>query len=239
MDEVRIKALERKEVGTSQARGLRSNEYIPAVVYGKGFNRLVKIEEKNLKYLKQHHFSENVIITLEVEKDGKVEKIPTLLKDYQIHAVRENILHLDFVKVSMKKRVQVEVPVETTGDAKGVKEGGALEHVLWHVQVECLPMDIPEKIVLDISGLGINQSLHVSDIKIEGNFKILNEPEDVVLAIVPPAKVEEPEQEVSEEAEEPEVLKEKTAKEETEDAKQQSEEAKPKEQAKAEEKKEA
>lgn len=210
MEEVKIKALVREEKGTSQSRALRREDFIPAVVYGKGENILLKIDRKGLKYLRQHHFSENVIFSLEVDRKGEADGIPVLLKDYQLDPLTENIIHLDFIKVSMEEKVSVEVPVEIKGEAKGVKEGGGvLEHLLWQVKVECLPKDIPESIIVDVSDLEIGDSLHVEDLNVSEGVKILTSSKEVVVAITAVVEEEAEAEESEEIAEEPEVIKEK------------------------------
>ena len=217
MEEVKIKALVREERGTSESRSLRRKDLIPAVVYGKGENLLLKIGRKGLKYLRQHHFSENVIFSLEVDSKGEDGGIPVLLKDYQLDPLTEKIIHLDFIKVSMEEKVSVEVPVEIKGESKGVKEGGGvLDHLLWQVKVECLPKDIPESIVVDVSDLEVGDSLHVEDLNVSEGVKILTSSKDVVLAVTSAVEEEAEEEALEETSEEPEVIKEKKDKDEEE-----------------------
>jgi len=225
MEEVKIKALVREERGTSKSRALRREGLIPAVVYGKGENLLLKIDRKGLKYLRQHHFSENVIFSLEVDREGESGGIPVLLKDYQLGPLTEKIIHLDFIKVSMEEKVSVEVPVEIKGEAKGVKEGGGvLEHLLWQVKVECLPKDIPESIIVDVSDLEIGDSLHVEDLNAADGVKVITSAKDVVVALTAVVEEEAETEEPGETAGEPEVMKEKKDK---------SEEQKPSSESKA------
>lgn len=233
MEEVKIKAILREERGTSKSRALRREKFVPAVAYGKDANYVIKIERKELKYLRQHHFSENVIINLEISNHKKSEVITVLLKDYQLNPVTEEIIHLDFIKVSMKEKIAVEVPIEIKGEAAGVKSGGSLERVLWNIKVECLPKDIPESIVVDVSNLNIGDSIHVEDLsQIEG-VEFLTEPKEVVVNVAAPVKEEEIVEAAEEAAEEPEVIKEKPKEEEKEEG---AKEEKPKEKQKDKEK---
>ena len=217
MEEVKIKVLSREEKGTSKAKSLRRHDFVPAVVYGKGMNLALKIDKKELKYLKQHRFSENIIINLEISDTNNSENIPVLLKDYQLNPLTEEVIHLDFIKVSMEEKITVEIPVEVKGEPKGVKAGGVLAHTLWKIEVECLPKDIPESIVIDVSDLEIGHSIHVEDLKVPEGVEILTDAEDVVVTVAAPVKEEEivPEEEV---VKEPEVTKEKPKEESQEEA---------------------
>jgi len=227
MEEVKIKALIKQERGTSKAKALRRENFVPAIVYGRGVNLSLKIEKKELKYLKQHHFSENIIINLEINNGTTEETIPVLLKDYQLNPLTEEVIHLDFIKVSMEEKVTVEVPVEVKGEAKGIKLGGVLERPLWNVEVECLPRDIPENIIVDISDLDIGHSIHIADLKVPEGVEITADPKEVVASITAPIKEEEIVEE-AEVVEEPEVVKEKPK----EEAEEESGQEKPKEKSK-------
>ena len=217
MEEIKIKALAREETGTSEAKKLRRSKFIPGIVYGKDINTLIKIEKSELKYLKAHHFSENILINLEIKNKENSQNIPVLLKDYQLSPLTEEIIHLDFIKVSLEEKVAVEVPLEIKGVPKGVKAGGVLERILWNLKVECLPKDIPESIVVDVSELDIGDSIHVEDLVLPSGVIALTEPKEVVVTVLAPMKEEEvvPEEEA---VEEPEVIKEKP-KEEKESSK--------------------
>ena len=228
MEEVKIKALMRKERGTSRAKALRRQNFIPAIVYGRVVNLTLKIDKKELKYLKQHHFSENIIINLEITNGANPEIIPVLLKDYQSNPLTEEVIHLDFIKVSMEEKVTVEVPVEVKGEAKGLKLGGSLDHPLWKIEVECLPKDIPESITVDVSDLDIGHSIHVEDLEVPEGVEILTDSKEVVVTITAPVK----EEEIIEEAEvikEPEVVKEKPKEEVEEEPREEKSKEKSKE----------
>ena len=212
MEEVKIKAYKREERGTAKSRLLRRGKVVPAVVYGQGINMAIKIDEQELKYLRQHHFSENIIINLEIADDSGNESVPVLLKDFQRNPLNEEVIHLDFIKVSMKEKVTVEIPVEVKGEAKGVKAGGTLEHALWKIEVECLPGDIPESLAIDVTELDIGHSIHVGDIQAPQGVEILTSTTEVVVTIA--ALVAEEEAAVEEETvAEPEVVREKAAQE--------------------------
>ncbi|MCD6134030.1 MAG: 50S ribosomal protein L25 [Candidatus Omnitrophica bacterium] len=190
---------------------LRQKGYIPAVVYSKDFNLLIKITKDKLNFLLSHAFSENKIIDLDI-KDK--ETFPVLLKELQRHPLTEEVIHCDFLRVSMDKKIKVNIPLSIQGEAKGVKEGGVLEVFLHEIEVECLPQDIPSQIEVDISKLEIGKSVHIRDINLPPKVKSLAAAEEVVLSIVSPQKEEETETETEEAAPEPEVIKEKPKTEE-------------------------
>ena len=96
-----------------------------------------------------------------------------LLKAYQLNPLTEQVIHLDFIKVSMKEKIAVEIPVEVKGEPMGVKSGGSLEHVLWNIRVECLPKDIPENIIVDVTELDIADSIHVGELQVPPGVKVL------------------------------------------------------------------
>jgi large subunit ribosomal protein L25 len=209
MEEIKIKVAVREDRGTAHAKSLRRQDLIPAVVYGKGLNLALTIEKKELKYLRQHHFSENVILNLEIADKKGSKKVPTLLKDYQLNPLTDEVLHLDFIRVSMTEKVEVEVPVEIKGEPKGVKEGGSLERVLWNIRVKCLPKDIPKNITIDVADLDIGDSIHVSDLGLPSGVEFVSEATEVVVTVAAPVKEEEIVEAAEAPAEEPEVIKEK------------------------------
>ena len=161
------------------------------------------------------HGLENVVINLRIknDKDKKDRLHSCLIKQIQYHPVREDIIHVDFNEISLTEEIKVNVPVAAKGEPIGVKqEGGSLEHILWEIEVECLPMNIPQEIEVEVSKLNMNDSIHVKDIKFPAGVKVLTDPEAVVLSVVAPIKEEEiapVEGAEGEELQEPEVIKEK------------------------------
>jgi len=157
---------------------------------------------------------ENAILTLKIKNAKKAQKKACLIKEIQYHPVHGNILHVDFYEVSLTKAIKVNVPVVTKGEAQGVKQdGGSLEHILWEIEVECLPTNIPKQIEVDVTSLKIGDSLHVKDLTIPENVKVLNDPEATVVAVSAPVKEEVAVEAVEGESPaEPEVIKEKKEK---------------------------
>ena len=205
----------RKEKGKERVKKLRRKGFIPGVVYSKNFNLLIKVPKEGLKELKAIHFSESVLIEMEIEdynQDGKI--LPVLIKDVQYHPLKEEVLHIDFFKVSLKEKIRTKVPLVLKGEPEGVKLGGVLEQLLWEVEIEVYPTDIPEKIEVDVASLNIGSSLHIGDLELPPKIKILESKETPIVTLV--AKKEEEEVPAEEEEVVPEVVKEKKEKKEEE-----------------------
>ncbi len=175
---------------------------------------------------------ENVIISLKAGDKTRT----VIVKDLQTDPVRGDLLHVDLYQISLKERLKASVPIEVRGEAPGVKEGGILQHRLREIEVECLPTEIPEFIPVDVSGLSIGDSLHVKDLRVTGDLKILADGEESVISVVPPTVEEVAPPTPEEVAAEPEVIGEEkeAVPEEAEEAKKtpapppkEAEEAKP------------
>jgi large subunit ribosomal protein L25 len=123
-----------------------------------------------------------------------------MVKELQLHPVSRNFLHIDFYEVAMDRKIMVNVPITTTGKAKGVETGGILQIIRRELEVQCFPLDVPESIEIDITDLDIGDSIHVGDIALQREIEFLGEENFTVVTVVSP-KIEE-EEEVVEEAEE-------------------------------------
>ena len=171
---------------------IRREGFIPAIVYGGHKKPLgIKIREHDFIHLLHTIHGENIMIELRISRDGKEKKELAILKEVQRDPLMNRIIHADFLRVSLKETLEVEVPVVPVGEAKGVKEGGILEIILRHIRVEALPQDLPEHLEVDISNLEVGDTLHVGDITPPPGVKILTHPEETILTIVPPRVVEE------------------------------------------------
>ncbi|MFA5362450.1 MAG: 50S ribosomal protein L25 [Candidatus Omnitrophota bacterium] len=212
MEEIFLEVDPRQEVGRGKVKDLREQGFIPGVVYSGGKEAVsVKLARRKFMQLLHEHRLENMIINVKVKGDDKEKGRPCMIKEMQHDPVHEHILHIDFVEVSLTKVIKVNVPVMTKGESAGVKqEGGSLEHILWEIEVECLPTKIPQNVEIDISKLKIGDSVFIKDIGFPPEVKVLNDPDAIVLTISAPMKVEEPaEVAEGEEKKEPEVIKEK------------------------------
>lgn len=213
MEKVYLNANIRNEVGKGAVKKLRNMNIIPAVVYEKGEKAIsLKLLKKDLFKILHTSAGENVIINLTVTVNGESEDKTVIIKEIQHNPVKGDILHVDFNKISLTQTLTVNVPIEARGEPVGVKEGGILEHILWEIEVECLPTDIPEKIEVDVSNLGIGDSIFVKNLSIPKDVKILSNTEAIILSIKHPV-VEKVEEKVEEEIAEPEVIREKKVEE--------------------------
>src|SRR5436309_6123741 len=183
MAEIVINATNRADRGKNAARRLRRKGLVPGVVYGgKGENLSVAVDPKALQRVLRSEAGRNAILKLSIADHGSSNAI---LKNWQVDPVKENFLHADFFRIAMDVAIRVTVPIHTTGEARGVKvDAGILELVVRAIQVECLPGDIPERIDVDVSDLGINQSLRVSDLQVPAKVKVLEAPDQVVVHVV-------------------------------------------------------
>jgi large subunit ribosomal protein L25 len=185
------------------------------VVYGGGGPVIpVTVDPEGIHQVLHSESGQNAIFTLNVRG-----KVPTraMIRDWQSEPVRGGLLHVDLVRIVLDTKLHLKVPIHVTGEPKGVKlEGGIFEFVVREVDVECLPDDIPEAIVVDVTALGVGQGLRVSDLPIGPKVKVLTDPNRVVAHVVT-IKVEEekPEEVVAEGTPaEPEVIRKGKAEEE-------------------------
>ena len=192
MEKLLIKADMRAEKGKSVAKRLRKEGRIPAVLYGREVDPLaisiaIKDWEKLGKQLKR-----NVILNMEVHGlKKKAEHRPVMIKYVQKSVLKNEILHIDFLQVSMERTVEVEIPIHLIGRSKGEANDGIVDQHLRSIKVECLPTQIPEKIEIDITDLDIGDSYHVSEISIPG-VKLLEHSDVAVITIIPPTVEEKP-----------------------------------------------
>ncbi len=212
MEEISLEAELREGTGRAKVKDLKEAGFLPGIVYSQGKDAIsVKISRSILLKLMHQHRLENTVINLKI-KDGKLAKGRScLVKEIQHNPVSEEIIHVDFNEISLTKAIKVNVPVETVGEAVGVKkEGGSLENLLWEIEVECLPTSIPKNIQVNIATLKMGEAIHVKDLVLPEGLKVLNDPTAVVLHVIAPMKEEAPAEAIEGEVkQEPEVIKEK------------------------------
>jgi len=195
MSQVVLSARSRQNNGSGAARKIRRAGRIPAVLYGRS-GKAVSIDLDALEFVNGvKGISESTIVKVEV--DGK--PYDAFVKDTQRNIIDGNILHVDFYEVESGVLLRARVTIQLKGNAAGVRDGGILEFPLHEIEVECLPQDLPERIELDISGLGANQSIHVREIPLAESIRVLSSPDQVV-ALVKFAKEEVEETPAAEEA---------------------------------------
>jgi large subunit ribosomal protein L25 len=183
MAEIVVSAKTRTDRGKNAARRLRREGFVPGVVYGgKEDNVAVAVDPKALQKVLRSEAGRNSILKLDIANAGATNAI---LKSWQVDPIKESFLHADFYRIAMDVAIRVTVPIHVTGEARGVKvDAGILELIMREIEVECLPGDIPERIDIEVSDLGINGALRVSDLVAPAKVKILEGAEQVVVHVV-------------------------------------------------------
>ena len=205
-----LTAVPRAQRGKGVARKLRAAGRVPAVVYGHGEEtRSLTVDAHELERLFAQIHKENTIINLRIEGGAEIR---ALVREVQAHPFRGNILHVDFYQIHAGERITVEVPIVLTGTPEGVKLGGMLQHALDGLEIRCLPDQIPNEIRLDVSHLGIGDSVHVGDLTVPAGIELLVDEERTVCSVIAPTVVtaEAPAEGVEPEAAapaEPEVIR--------------------------------
>ena len=201
-ERVKLQVSEREQRGSRDARRLRKAGFIPGVLYGKGKGSYaIAVPERDLRRVLTGQGGLHAILDVVVE--GKNTTHASILKDYQQDPIRGHISHIDLQEVRLDQPIQASVTVQLVGEPVGVKEGGVLSQVQREVNVEALPMEIPEHIDLDVSGMAIGDTLRLVDLSPMEGVTYLDDPEETVLASVAlPAREVEPEPEEGVEGEE-------------------------------------
>jgi large subunit ribosomal protein L25 len=192
MKSVPLNAFPRTLGRRAGAKKLRSEGRIPAVIYG-GTDKpqSVEINSREIGDLIHHSVSENLLVDLAIKDDTKPKRL-ALVQEVQHHPLSGLVLHVDFHEVSPTEKVTIMVPVETTGEAAGVKNsGGVLEHVLFKLKVRALPKDLPEQVMIDVSALELNKTIHIGEIKAPEGVEILGDKNIPVVSVAVPRAEEE------------------------------------------------
>jgi len=187
MKSVALNAFPRTLGRRAGSKTLRASGRIPAVIYGK-LNPPQSLEINSLDIRDVIHgaASENVLLNLTVQGDAKPNRL-AIIQEIQHHVLSNQLLHLDLHEVAENEKVILTVPVDSVGEALGVKTGGGtLEHVLFKLKVRALPKDLPESLVVDVSHLEIGQAIHIGDIKPPPGVEILGDKHISVLAVAAP-----------------------------------------------------
>src|SRR5437762_3631875 len=213
MKSVALNAFPRSLGRRAGAKKLRADGRIPAIIYGRQAQpQNLEVSAKEMETLIHHSVSENLLVDLAVKDDPRPQRL-ALVQEVQHHALSGKVLHVDFHEVAENEKVTVMVPVDTIGEAVGVKtEGGVLEHVLFKIKVRALPKDLPEQITVDVSHLSIGQAIHLGDIKAPQGVELLGDKKISVIAVAAPRTEEEEAAEAAEAAAAPgevEMIKEK------------------------------
>ena len=186
-----LTAEKRTEKGKNACNRVRSRGYIPAVVYSHGESESIQVPRKEFSNLFHGHVSESVLIGLNYADGSGPKDQKVIVKDYQLDPVTDDVIHLDFYKVTTGEKLQTMVPVIITGTSKGERMGGILETLERELMIECLPSDLPEKFEIDVTDLEIGRSIHVKDLSVTGSVKFLVDAERVIVAVLAPKAVKE------------------------------------------------
>jgi large subunit ribosomal protein L25 len=184
MPEIVVSAEKRTEKGKNVNRRLRVAGRIPGVVYGgKSQPEAIAVSPKDISAVLRSASGENTLFDLDL--GGTRRKV--ILKEYQIEPIKGRLLHADFYEVALDKKLEVSVHIEVTGTPVGVKvQGGILDFVTRELEIECLPTEIPDKIVVDVSELELGKHIRVSDLKLSDKLTVLTEPDIVIVHVVAP-----------------------------------------------------
>ncbi len=206
MEKRKLKVKLRDRTGKEYVKKLRKNGVLPAVLYGPHLKKSLPLEVdiKELRsFLSQSDKAK--IITLEITDQKTDKQHNVIIKDSQWDLITGDLQHLDFYAVTRGETVTTTVPISFVGKSQGEKIGGIVEHLVRELDLECLPKDLPSIIEVDITPLGLGDSLSVGDVKVPSGIKVLTHPQEVVVSVVLPAK-EEVKVEEKEAVEEVEVV---------------------------------
>src|SRR6059036_1079742 len=177
----------REAVGKGVARTLRQQGKIPGVLYGQGECISLTIDPAEIRKVLHSESGSNTLLNVRIAKGGKEIQRTAMLRDYQLDPVTGAILHADLFEIAMDKPIRVRVPVAVTdGTPVGVAEGGILQHNMRELLVECLPREIPAHILVDPTPLKINQGIHVKEVTVPPNVRILDDPDRMVVSVAAP-----------------------------------------------------
>ena len=198
MDAISIQIKIKEDCGSRIARKYRKSGLIPAILYGHKQESLMFLLDKK-EFIKTLN-SGVKMVSLKWNSSEET----ALIKDVQFDTFGKEILHIDFVRIALTEKVTTQVPIVLYGTSQGVKEGGILDHSMKEVEVECLPTEIPKEIRINVSELKVKDSLHMKDIELPPNVKVLENPDAIVVSVH--FAVEEKEVPEEELVAEPEVL---------------------------------
>ncbi|HWN67544.1 MAG TPA: 50S ribosomal protein L25/general stress protein Ctc [Haliangium sp.] len=179
----------RNKTGKGVSRKLRSQGRLPGILYGSQMQPIsVDFDGRTFRGSLDPARRQNTVLDLTIEDDGQpAQKLAVMVKDYQIHPIRREVTHVDFVAVDLTREVTVQVPLVFTGKAKGLTDGGVMHVVMHDLQIRCKPSDIPNQIELDIADMGVGDVLHVSDLKLPAGITASMPPRLTVITCAAPS----------------------------------------------------
>jgi large subunit ribosomal protein L25 len=203
-DNVDLQAREREGRGKNDARRLRRQGMIPAVLYsdgGENDNAVLAIPTKTVDYTLQH-YGDNALYDLSI---GGGSSSTARVVDVQRDPVSGRLVHVDFASVNMRERIVVTVPLSVAGteESPGVSEGGVLDQVAYEVEIESLPGNIPQELTIDVSSLEMNENVTLGDIELPEDVTLISDPEEIAATVTPPTEITDEEMEAAGIVEEP------------------------------------
>jgi large subunit ribosomal protein L25 len=192
-ERIKLVASERTELGSAESRRLRKRGLIPGILYGHAKPVPIAVAERDLRTALTGKGGMHAVLDLTVDGGGSHSAI---LKEFQVSKVRGKLTHIDLQEVRLDQPIQTAVAVVLVGDAIGVREGGILTQVTTEVNVEALPLEVPQQLQVDVSELGIGDTLRLAEIEVPAGVNLLDDPDETVIASVQLAReeVEEPEE---------------------------------------------
>jgi large subunit ribosomal protein L25 len=189
----KLTAQKRTDSGRNAIKKIKAAGMVPGVIYGAAQETVnLQVNGRELSNVLARASGENILVELEIQDGAEKHNALAMIQEIQHHPLQREILHIDFHAVSANETVSAEVPIETVGEAVGVKvHGGLLEHILRYLEVECLPGDLPHSIEVDVTNLDIGQSLHVRELNLPTGVEAMTDPEQTVVAVVEPRVEEE------------------------------------------------
>ena len=187
MQQARLDAQVRDDIGKGVARSLRRAGKVPAVLYGRKQDAVsLQIDDRTFQTLLRNYGS-NVLINLNILDNGDEQTV--IIKDLQRHPVKRNVLHADFQRISLEEKITTQVSIETVGTPIGVRDGGILTITRRQVSITCLPLDTPESLQINVEDLNIGDSFRVSNIEISDELEILENAMTQIAAVIEPKVV--------------------------------------------------
>ncbi len=208
--QIKLAAQARPLVGRTAVKKIKQQGFVPAVVYGaKQQPQHVQIAARDIKDVLSHATGEHLLVELEIADGGKSVSSLALIQEVQHHPLRRDVLHVDFHAVSADEHIHAEVPIQTVGEANGVRNfGGILEVAMHSLEIGCLPKDLLEVITIDVSALNVGDAIHVRDIQLPAGV-VARADQDLTVVRVAPPTVQEEAPAAAAAAAQPEVIKEK------------------------------
>jgi len=191
MKSVSLSASPRTATRRTALKKLRATGRVPAIIYGRQLqSQSLELSDMEFGLLLKHSASENILVDLAVTGDERPKRL-ALVQEVQHHPLSGKVLHVDFHEVKEDEKVIINVPVETVGDAIGVKNGGILEHVLFKLKVRALPKDLPEALIVDVTNLDVGKIIHLGEITPPPGVELMGDKKVPVIAVVAPLTEEQ------------------------------------------------